>query len=63
MWINSQERSAMTHYLLRIRSNLYNRVKLFAKEEKISTNKMIIKLITIGMLAYLKGGMENENVD
>lgn len=53
----------MTHYLLRIRSNLYNRVKLFAKEEKISTNKMIIKLITIGMLAYLKGGMENENVD
>lgn len=52
----------MSHYLLRIRSEVYDRIKLFAKQENISINKMIIKLITIGMITYLKGGMSNENV-
>lgn len=52
----------MTHYLLRIRSEIYERIKLFAKQENISINKMIIKLISIGMITYLKGGMSNENV-
>lgn len=51
----------MKHYLLRMRIDLYNRIKLFAKEEGISINKMIIKLITIGMITYMKGGMNNEN--
>ena len=53
----------MKHYLLRIRNDLYNRIKLFSEEEKISINKMIIKLITIGMISYLKGGMSNEVID
>ena len=53
----------MTHYLLRLRNNLYNRIRFFAKEENISINKMIIKLITIGMITYLKGGMGNDNID
>lgn len=52
----------MTHYLLRIRSEIYERIKLFAKQENISINKMMIKLISIGMITYLKGGMSNENV-
>ena len=52
----------MTHYLLRIRLDLYNRIRLFAREERTSINKMIIKLITIGMITYMKGGMINENV-
>jgi len=52
----------MSHYLLRIRSEVYDRIRLFAKQENISINKMIIKLISIGMITYLKGGMSNENV-
>lgn len=53
----------MKHYLLRIRGDLFNRIKLFAEEEEISINKMIIKFITIGMIAYLKGGMNSEVID
>lgn len=52
----------MSHFLLRMRSELYERIKLFSKQENISINKMIIKLISIGMITYLKGGMNNENV-
>lgn len=52
----------MSHYLLRIRSEVYDRIRLFAKQENISINKMIIKLISIGMITYLKGEMCNENV-
>ncbi len=53
----------MSHYLLRIRNEIYERIKLFAKQENISINKMIIKLISIGMITYLKGGMNSENVN
>lgn len=47
----------MKHYLLRLRIELFERIKLFSKEEKISINKMIIKLIEIGILTYIKGGV------
>ena len=47
----------MKHYLLRLRIELFERIKLFSKEEKVSINKMIIKLIEIGILAYIKGGV------
>jgi len=48
----------MTHFLLRLRTELYDKVRLFAKQENISINKMIIKLIEIGIINYLKGGMK-----
>ena len=44
-------------------NEIYERIKLFAKQENISINKMIIKLISIGMITYLKGGMNSENVN
>ncbi len=47
----------MKHYLLRFRIELFERIKLFSKEEKVSINKMIIKLIEIGILVYIKGGV------
>lgn len=47
----------MKHYLLRLRIELFERVKLFSKEEKISINKMIVKLIEIGIITYIKGGV------
>lgn len=53
----------MTHFLLRIQTDIYERIKLFSKQENTSINKMMIKLLTIGMISYLKGGMENENVN
>lgn len=47
---------------LRIREELKARIKFFADEEKISINKMAIKLIELGILNYVKGGMiENED--
>ena len=51
------------NYLLRTNKQLLDRVKLLAKQERISINKMLIKLIEIGMIKYLKGGMKlDENV-
>ena len=47
---------------LRIRQELKARIKFFADEEKISINKMAIKLIELGILNYVKGGMiKNED--
>lgn len=47
---------------LRIREELKARIKFFADEEKISINKMAIKLIELGILNYVKGGMiDNED--
>lgn len=47
---------------LRIREELKARIKFFADEEKISINKMAIKLIELGILNYVKGGMiKNED--
>lgn len=49
-------------FLLRHNKDLFDRVKLFAKQEAISINKMFIRLIELGIIIYLKGGMiENEN--
>ena len=48
----------MKHYLLRLRLELFERIKLFAKQENTSINKMTIKLIEIGIINYLKGGMK-----
>jgi len=49
-------------FLLRHNKDLFDRVKLFAKQEGISINKMFIRLIELGIIIYLKGGMiENEN--
>lgn len=51
------------NYLLRTNKQLLDRVKLLAKQERISINKMLIKLIEIGMIKYLKGGIKlDENV-
>lgn len=47
----------MKHYLIRMRLELFERVKFFSKEEKISINKMLIKLIEIGIITYIKGGV------
>jgi len=49
-------------FLLRHNKDLFDRVKLFSKQEGISINKMFIRLIELGIIIYLKGGMiENEN--
>lgn len=39
---------------LRYKKELHERISLLAKQEKISRNKMIIKLIEIGLIYYLK---------
>lgn len=39
---------------LRYKKELNERISLLAKQEKISRNKMIIKLIEIGLIYYLK---------
>lgn len=53
----------MTHFLLRLRTDLYERIRLVAKQSNLSINKMIIELIEIGFISYLKGGMINsENI-
>lgn len=41
-------------YLLRLRIELYEKIQLVAKQEKISTNKMMIKLLEIGLIFLLK---------
>jgi predicted HicB family RNase H-like nuclease len=43
----------MKRTTLRFRNELYERVKLMAKEYNLSINKMIIKLIEIGYLKML----------
>jgi len=49
-------------FLLRHNKDLFERVKLLAMQEGISINKMFIRLIELGIIIYLKGGMiENEN--
>lgn len=49
-------------FLLRHNKDLFDRVKLFAKQEGISINKMFIRFIELGIIIYLKGGMiKNEN--
>ena len=51
------------NYLIRTSKDLLDRVRLLAKQEGISINKMLIKLIEIGIVIYLKGGMNiDENV-
>ena len=51
------------NYLIRTSKELLDRVRLLAKQEGISINKMLIKLIEIGIVIYLKGGMNiDENV-
>ena len=44
----------MIAFLLRYKKELNERISLLAKQEKISRNKMIIKLIEIGLIYYLK---------
>ena len=47
---------------LRIREELKARIKFFAEQEKISINKMAIKLIDLGLIQYVKGGLiKNED--
>ena len=41
-------------YLLRLRIELFEKIKLEAKQEKISINKMIIKLLEMGLIFLLK---------
>lgn len=41
-------------YLLRLRIELYEKIQLVAKQENISINKMIIKLLEIGLIFLLK---------
>ena len=49
-------------FLLRHNRDLFERVKLLAVQEGISINKMFVRLIELGIIIYLKGGMiENEN--
>ena len=43
--------------------NLKDQIRLLAKQEGISINKMVIKLIELGLILYFKGGMiKDENV-
>lgn len=44
----------MISFLLRYKKELNERISVLAKQEKISRNKMIIKLIEIGLIYYLK---------
>ena len=44
----------MISFLLRYKKELNDRISLLAKQEKISRNKMIIKLIEIVLIYYLK---------
>lgn len=47
---------------IRCRKELKERIRLFSKEEGISINKMVIKLLELGILKYIEGGMrKNEN--
>lgn len=47
---------------LRCVKELKEQIKLLAKQEGISINKMAIKLIELGLILYFKGGkVKNEN--
>ena len=43
----------MKRFCIRLRIELYDRVKLLAKHYNISTNKMIIRLIEIGYIKMM----------
>lgn len=44
--------------------DLKDQIRLLAKQEGISINKMVIKLIELGLILYFKGGMiKDENVN
>lgn len=50
---------------LRCVKDLKDQIKLLAKQEGISINKMTIKLIELGLILYFKGGKikdENDNM-
>lgn len=50
---------------LRCIKELKEQIKLLAKQEGISINKMAIKLIELGLILYFKGGKikdENDNM-
>lgn len=50
---------------LRCVKDLKDQIKLLAKQEGISINKMAIKLIELGLILYFKGGKikdENDNM-
>lgn len=50
---------------LRCVKELKEQIKLLAKQEGISINKMAIKLIELGLILYFKGGKikdENDNM-
>lgn len=53
----------MSKYLLRFRTELKERVKTEAKIRNISLNKMLIELISLGLIKLYEGGMNNENVN
>ncbi len=50
-------------FSLRHNLQLFERVKLLSKQERISINKMYIRLIELGIVVYLKGGMINSEND
>lgn len=51
----------MISFLLRYKKELNERISVLAKQEKISRNKMIIKLIEIGLVYYLKNEIMTMN--
>jgi len=53
----------MVTLFIRCRKELKNRIILFSKEEGMTINKMAIKLIELGILSYIKGGMKNNEDD
>ena len=49
---------------IRCLKDLKDQIRLLAKQEGISINKMVIKLIELGLILYFKGGMiKDENVN
>ena len=45
---------SIKNLLLRVRTELYERIQLLAKQENISINKMIIKLLEMSLIFYLE---------
>lgn len=48
-----KESEIMKNYVIRMRNELFERVKILAKEYGLSINKMLIKLIEKGYLKML----------
>lgn len=47
---------------MRCLKDLKDQIRLLAKQEGISINKMVIKLVELGLILYFKGGMiKNED--